>query len=82
MLLCVMTKHLHFGLNCPKDIVPEVLGFVQMQLCKLKQYYHVLVKEKKLLPENCPKKSYLLSIFLIVLSLTLPFNKITEASRV
>ena len=34
VLLCIRTKHLHFGLVCPKDIVPEVLCFVQMQLCK------------------------------------------------
>ena len=29
-----MTKHLHFGLVCPMDIVPEVLWFIQMQLHK------------------------------------------------
>ena len=30
VLLCITTKHLHFGLVCPKDIVPKVLLFVQI----------------------------------------------------
>jgi len=33
VLLCIMTKHLHFGLVSPENIVPEVLLFVQMTLC-------------------------------------------------
>jgi len=33
LALCIIAKHLHFALICPKDIVPEVLTFVQMQLC-------------------------------------------------
>ena len=26
MVLCIVIKHLHFGLVCLKNIVPEVLG--------------------------------------------------------
>ncbi len=37
MALSLMVKHLHFGLICSKDIVLEVLWFVQMQLCKPKR---------------------------------------------
>ena len=40
-------KHLHFGLFCPNNIVPGVLWFVQMQLCKLKLCCHVLFLERK-----------------------------------
>ena len=48
VLLCVMTKHLHFGLVSPKDIVPEVLWSVQMQLCITKLCCHVLFGETRL----------------------------------
>jgi len=60
VLLCIMTKHLHFGLVCPKDIVPEVLCFVQMQLYKSKLCW-------RLSPPTQPNKLYLLSLILIVL---------------
>ena len=53
ILLCIMTKQLHFGLVCPKDIVPEVLWLVQMQFCKSKQCCHVLFREKRLSPATC-----------------------------
>lgn len=28
--VCTMTKQFHFGLNCPQDIVPEVLFLIQI----------------------------------------------------
>lgn len=30
MVLCIMAKQLHFGLICSKEIVPEVMWFVQI----------------------------------------------------
>ncbi|MEE6509708.1 hypothetical protein FKM82_027409 [Ascaphus truei] len=66
--LCTMAKHLHFGLVCPKDIVQEVLWFVQMQLCKPKPCCHVLFREKRLSQDKPSNKPYLFSLFLIVLS--------------
>lgn len=50
--LCIHLKHLHFGLVSPKDIVPEVLSFVQMQLCKRKPCCHDLFREKRLSPSH------------------------------
>lgn len=41
--LCIFTKHLHFGLIFPGNIVPDVLQFVQTQLCKPKPYLFSLV---------------------------------------
>ncbi|MEE6527760.1 hypothetical protein FKM82_029362 [Ascaphus truei] len=61
--LCIMTKHLHFGLVCPKDIVPEVLWFVQMQLCKHKPCCHFLFREKRLSPGNPSKQTILVQSF-------------------
>ncbi|MEE6525370.1 hypothetical protein FKM82_025322 [Ascaphus truei] len=58
-----MAKHLHFGLVCPKDIVPEVLWFVQMQLCKPKPCCHVLFREKRLSPGNPSKQTILVQSF-------------------
>jgi len=43
-----MINCLNSGLVCSKNIVPGVLWFVQMQLCKPKLCCHVLFKEKKL----------------------------------
>ncbi len=40
VLLCIMAKHLHFGLICSKVIVLENVWFVQMQLCKPKPCCH------------------------------------------
>ncbi|MEE6509716.1 hypothetical protein FKM82_027428 [Ascaphus truei] len=57
--LCIVAKHLHFGLICRKDIVPEVLWFVQMQLCKPKPCCHVLLREKRLCPGNPSKQTIL-----------------------
>jgi len=61
---------------------PEVLWFVQIQLCKPKLCCHVLFREKRLSPTTLPKKPYLFSFFLIILSWTLTFNMLTEACRV
>lgn len=32
--LCILFKHVLFDLVCPRDIVPELLWVMQMQLCK------------------------------------------------
>lgn len=32
--LCILSKHVLFDLVCPRDIVPELLWVMQMQLCK------------------------------------------------
>ena len=34
-MLCIMTKHLHFGLVCPNDIVPEVCGLFRCNFTNL-----------------------------------------------
>lgn len=36
LVFSVMTRHLHFDLISPEDIVPEVFWLVQMQFYKLK----------------------------------------------
>jgi len=64
---CIMTKHLHFGFICPKDIVPEVLCFVQMLIVKSKPRCHVLFRDKSLSPATVPNKPYLFSLSLDVL---------------
>lgn len=38
----VLAKHLHVGLICSKDIVPDILRFVQKHLCKPMLCCHVL----------------------------------------
>lgn len=40
--LCIMGQRLHFGFVCLKDVLPEVLWLVQMQLCWPKQCCYVL----------------------------------------
>ena len=47
----------------PKDIVPEVLWFHQMQLCKPKPCYHILFKEKRLSSGNPSKQAILAHSF-------------------
>lgn len=43
LALYLMSKHLHLGLVCPKDIVfVFVIGFVQMQVSKLKYDYMLM----------------------------------------
>jgi len=77
-----MVKHLHFGLICPKDIVLEVLVFVEMQLCKPKPCSHVFLARRGFLLETLTNIPYLCHLFLIVLSWTLIFNMLIEACRV
>ena len=43
--LGINVKHLHFGLVCPKEIVPEVLWFVQVQLYNPKSCCYVVFRE-------------------------------------
>lgn len=45
-----MPKHLDLGLLCPKNIVPEVWWFVQMQVCNLNPCCRVLFRKKRLSP--------------------------------
>jgi len=47
-VLYIITKNLHFGLVSSKDIVLEVLWFVQMQLYKLRPFCHFLFRKKML----------------------------------
>lgn len=55
----------HYGrtspllLICPKDILPEVLSFVQMQLWKPKPCCHCLFRVKRLFPGSLPNKPYI-----------------------
>ena len=67
MLLCIMTYRFHVGFVCPKDIVPEVLLLVQMQLYKPKLCCYVLFRGKRLSTDNSFKTGSLQSSsFLIV----------------
>ncbi len=77
--LCIMVKHLHFGLICSKDIVLEVLWFVQMQLCKPKPCCHAFLDRRGFFLASLPNMSYLSHIFLTVLLWILSFNMLTEA---
>jgi len=61
--LCIMAKHLYFCLVCLKNIIPEVLWFVQMQLCKPQPCCHVLFRDKKLSPGNPSKQAIFLLSF-------------------
>lgn len=57
--LYIMASHLHFGVYCPKDIVQDNLWFVEMQLCKLKLYCHVVFREKRVSPGSPCKQAVL-----------------------
>jgi len=72
--LCIIVKHLHFGLVCPKDFVPDVLRFVQMQLCKPKPWQPS--------PGNSSKHAILVSSFSNCMPWTLTIYMLTEACRV
>lgn len=65
--LCIMDKHLYFGLVGQEDIVPEVL-LVHMQLCRPNQYFHILFREKRQTRgyslAALSNKSHLFSLFL------------------
>jgi len=56
-------KHLHISLICPKDIVPEVLRFVQMNLCKPKLSCHVPLRENRLSPGNPSNQAIIFQSF-------------------
>lgn len=45
-MLCSLAKHLHFVLVWPKGVLPKVLQFVQMQLCKPKLCCSACFQEK------------------------------------
>lgn len=44
MSLCIMATYLYVGPACSKDIVPEVLRFVQMKFNKPKLCSHASLK--------------------------------------
>lgn len=58
-VLSVRGINLHFCLFCKKEIVPDVLQFVQMQLCKLMPRCHDLFKEDGLSPGKSLKQAVL-----------------------
>lgn len=63
MTVCGFSRYLHFGPVCPRDIVPDVLQFIQMQLCKSKLCCHVLFIEKRLSPGTSSKQDMLVQSF-------------------
>lgn len=59
LVLCIIAKHLHIELVCPKQIAPEVLWFVQNFA------NHFLFKEKFcFLLATHPNETYLFNLFL------------------
>lgn len=78
----ISSRYVHFGLIYPKDIITEVSYVVQLQLCKLKSGYHVLLQEKILSSWESFQTSYLLFSFSFLITWTLIFNMLTKACRV
>ncbi len=75
----IMAKHLHFGLICSKDIVLEILWFVQMQLCKPKLCCHAFLEKR--LSSGKPSKHAILVPYFSNCTI-LSFNMLTEACKV
>lgn len=71
----ITATYLHFGLIGHKDIVKDVLWFIQMQLCKPKPFCHFLFSNNKLSPANFSKQ------VILVHSLTLTCNMLTKTYR-
>lgn len=63
-----MSKHLHFGRVYPRGVIPEVLGFVEIQFCNPKLCCHVLFTGKRLSPGKHFKQALLVQFFLISMS--------------
>lgn len=78
----ISSRYVYFGLIYPKDIITEVSYVVQLQLCKLKSGYHVLLQEKILSSWESFQTSYLLFSFSFLITWTLIFNMLTKACRV
>ncbi|MEQ2242791.1 hypothetical protein ILYODFUR_000367 [Ilyodon furcidens] len=58
MKLCIMTKHLNYRLICQKNLVPDILGFIQMQLRKSELGCHILLRDKRLSPPTLQNTLY------------------------
>lgn len=71
----IKAKYLHFGLISLKDIVKDLLWFIQMHLCKPKSFCHVLFSNNKVSPANFSEQ------VILVRSLTLTCNMLTKAYR-
>lgn len=56
-LYIIMAKYPHFSLICIKDVVTEVVRFVQILICKPKLRCHVLYREKRLFLGHLPKQA-------------------------
>lgn len=63
MVLWIMDKQIYFVLICLKAIIPEVLWYIQIQLCKPKPCCHIHFKEKMLSPGNPSKQPILVHSF-------------------
>lgn len=63
VVLCIIARHLQFGLFCIKNIIPKVLWFFQTQLCKPKPCYHLLFREKRFSPGNPSTQATLVQAF-------------------
>lgn len=61
VVLCIMTKHLQFGLICKKKITLQVLWFYQMLLYKPRQCCHVY--QRSFLMTTLPNELCLFSVF-------------------
>lgn len=60
---CVLWPNITTLVSPVKDIVPEVLWFVRVQLCKLKLCCHVVYSETKLSAGNPSKQTILVQSF-------------------
>ena len=84
MVLGIKAKQLHLGLIGLWDIVPEVLLFVQLQLCKTQSCLHFLFRQKKSSPDNPSTQAVLVQSLYncVVMDGTITFNVISEGCRV
>lgn len=61
--LCIMARHLYSGLVCLKDIISEVLRFIQMRPCKPKLCCQILFRKKRLFSWQPVQTSHTCSVF-------------------
>lgn len=53
----IMARYRHFSLICTKDVVTEVVRFVQILICKPKLRCHVLYRAKRLFLGHLSKQA-------------------------
>ena len=83
VVLCIIEKLFHSGLVPPKDIVPDVLWFVQIYHYKPVACSHFLCREKSLSPDNPSNQAILVSSFFQLYSRKLlTFNMLAIFDRV